>query len=56
MAEIIEVQQKDDFFGMDQHDPTCYATEILDVKYKNVEVGEAINQLNHLTLEQKGAP
>jgi hypothetical protein len=32
MAEIIEVQQKDKLFGMDWHDPTCYASEILDAK------------------------
>jgi hypothetical protein len=29
MAEIIEVQQGEELFGMDWHDPTCYATEIL---------------------------
>jgi hypothetical protein len=28
MAEILEL------YGMDWHDPTCYATEILDAKYK----------------------
>ncbi len=32
MAEIIEVQQEEELFGMDWHDPTCYATEILDAK------------------------
>ncbi len=53
MAEIIEVQQEENFFGMDWYNPTCYATEILDAKYEKVEVDEAINQLNHLTLEQK---
>ena len=53
MAKIIEVQQKEELFGLDQHDPTCCATEILDVKYKKVEVDEAINQIYHLTLVQK---
>ncbi len=53
MAEKLEVQQEEDFFGMDWYDPTCYATEILDAKYEKVEVDEAINQLNHLNLEQK---
>ena len=38
---------------MDWYDPTCYATEILDAKYEKVEVDEVINQLNHLSLEQK---
>jgi hypothetical protein len=32
MAGIIEVQQKEELFGMDWYDPTCYATEILDAK------------------------
>jgi hypothetical protein len=53
VAKIIEVQQEDKLFGMDWYDPTCSATEILDAKYKKVEVDEVINQLNPLTLEQK---
>jgi hypothetical protein len=53
MAEIIEIQQEEELFGMDWYDPTCYATEILDAKYEKVEVDKAINQLNHLSLEQK---
>jgi hypothetical protein len=53
MAEIIKVQEEEELFGIDWYDPTCYATEILDAKYKKVEVDEVINQLNHLTLEQK---
>ena len=53
MAEIIEIQPEGEFFGMDWYDPTCYAMEILDVKYEKVEVDEVINQLNHLSLEQK---
>jgi hypothetical protein len=53
MAEIIEIQQEEELFGMDWYDPTCYAPEILDAKYKKVEVDEVINQLNHLNLEQK---
>jgi hypothetical protein len=54
MAEIIEVQQEEELFGMDWYDPTCYTAEILDAKYEKVELDEVINQLNHLTLEQKG--
>jgi hypothetical protein len=38
---------------MDWYDPNCYATEILDAKYQKVEVDKVINQLNHLSLEQK---
>ncbi len=36
MAEIIEIQQEVDFFGMDWYDPTCFAIEILDAKYEKV--------------------
>jgi hypothetical protein len=53
MAEIIEIQQEEELFGMDWYDPTCYATEILDAKYEEVEVDKVINQINHLSLEQK---
>ncbi len=53
MAKIIGVKQEQEVFGMDLYDPTCYATEILDAKYEKVEVDEVINQLDHLTLEQK---
>jgi hypothetical protein len=55
-AEIIEIQQEEELFGMDSYDQTCYATEILDAKYEKVEVDEVINQLNHLNLEQKEDP
>jgi hypothetical protein len=53
IAEIVEVQQEEALFGMDLHDPTCYAVEILDAKNEKVEVDEVINQLNHLNTEQK---
>jgi hypothetical protein len=54
MAEIIKIQQEEELFSMNWYDLTCYATEILDAKYENVEVDEVvINQLNHLNLEQK---
>jgi hypothetical protein len=32
MVEIIEVQQEDKLFGMDYHDPTYYATEVLNAR------------------------
>ncbi len=37
---IIEVQQEEELFGMDRYDPTCFAVEILDVKYEKIEVDE----------------
>ena len=36
MAEILEIQQEVELYGMDWYDPTCYATEILDAKYEKV--------------------
>ena len=33
MAEIMEIQQEDEFFDMGWYDPNCYATEIIDAKY-----------------------
>jgi hypothetical protein len=52
MAEVLEIQQEEELFGMDSYDPTCYAMEILDAKYEKDEVDKVINQLNHLNLEQ----
>jgi hypothetical protein len=40
-------------FGMDWYDPTCYASEILDEKYEKVLVDDVIDQLNHLSAQQK---
>ncbi len=56
MAHIVEIQQKEELFGMDWYDPTCYAVEILDAKYEKVEVDEVTNHLTHLSLQQKGGP
>ncbi len=53
MAEIIEVQQEEEFFGMDWYDPICYAVEILDAKYEKVDVDEITDQLSHLNPQQK---
>jgi hypothetical protein len=53
MAETIEIQLEDDFFGMDRYDPTCYASEILDAKYEKVLVDDEIDQLDHLNAQQK---
>ena len=49
MAHIVEIQQEEEFFGMDWYDPTCYAVEILDAKYEKVDVDEVITHLTHLT-------
>jgi hypothetical protein len=38
---------------MDWYDPTCYASEILDAKYENVLVDDVIDQLDHLSAQQK---
>ncbi len=53
MAELTEVQQEEEFFGINWYDPNCYAVEILDAKYEKVEIDEVINQLNHLDPHQK---
>jgi hypothetical protein len=53
MAETIDIILEDDFFGMDWYDPTCYASEILDAKYKKVLVDDVIDQLDHLNAHQK---
>ncbi len=53
MVKTIEIQLEDDFFGMDWYDPTCYASEILDAKYEKVLVDDVIDQLDHLSTQQK---
>jgi len=53
MAEILEIQQEVELYGMDWYDPTCYATEILDAKYEIVATDDYVEQLDHLTPQQK---
>ncbi len=53
MAETMEIQLEDIFFGMDWYDPACYASEILDAKYEQVLVDDVIDQLDHLSAQQK---
>ncbi len=55
MAETIKIQLEDDFFGLDWYDPTCYVSEILDARYEQVLVDDVIDQLDHLTAQQKNA-
>ncbi len=38
MAEIIEIQQEEELFGMDWYDLTCYAMEILDAKNEKLKL------------------
>jgi hypothetical protein len=54
MAEILNIHQEIELYGMDWYDPTCYATEILDAKYEKVSTDDYVNQLHHLTTQQKG--
>jgi hypothetical protein len=53
MAETIEIQLEDDFFGMDWYDSTCYASEILDAKYDKELADDVIDQHDHLDAQQK---
>ncbi len=52
-AEIIEIQQEVDFFGMDWYDPTCFAIEILDAKYEKIQIGDVVNPLEYLSTQKK---
>ncbi len=51
MAELTEVQQEEDFFGIDWYDPNCYAVEILDAKYEKVEIDDKKTNLLHSTVK-----
>jgi len=53
MAEINDIHQEIELYGMDWYDPTCYATEILDAKYEKISTDYYVNQLHHLTTQQK---
>jgi hypothetical protein len=54
MAEILEIQQEIELYGMDWYDPTCYAIEILDAKFEKIATDDYnVEQLEHLTPQQK---
>jgi hypothetical protein len=53
MAETIEIHLEDELFGMDWYDPTCYTSEILETTYEKVLVDDVMDQLDHLTAQQK---
>ena len=42
MAEIVEIQQEVESFGMDWYDPTCHAIKILDAKYEKVQIDDVV--------------
>ncbi len=45
--------QEVELYGMDWYDPTCYAIEILDAKYEKIATNDYVEQLDHLTPQQK---
>ncbi len=49
MAEIIEIQQEVEFFGIDWYESTCFAIEILDAKYEKVQIKDIVNPLEYLS-------
>ncbi len=51
-AEIIEIQQEVDFFGIDWYEPTCFAIEILHAKYEKVQIKDVVNPLEYLSTQQ----
>ncbi len=53
IADIIAIQQEVELFGMDWYDPTCFAIEIIDAKYEQVQIGDVVSQLEHLNDQQK---
>jgi hypothetical protein len=54
MAGILEVQREaEQLFGMDWYNPTCYTSEILDTKYREMSMDDVIDQLTHLNKKQK---
>jgi hypothetical protein len=52
-AEILEIQQEEDFFGMEWYDPTCFAIENLDAKYEKVQTKDVVNPPEYLSTQQK---
>jgi hypothetical protein len=54
MAESLEVHREEEqLFGRDWYNPDCYATKILDAKYKKVNTDGVVEQLTHLSKTQK---
>jgi hypothetical protein len=53
MVESLEAhRQEEAIFFRDWYDPDCFATAILDTKYKKVNVDDVVEQLTHLNKSQ----
>jgi hypothetical protein len=54
MAEALKVHcEEESLFGRDWYNPDCFATAILDAKYKKVNVDDFVKQLTHLSKLQR---
>ncbi len=54
VAEAPEVHgEEEQLFDRDWYNPDCYATAILDAKYKKVNTDDVVKQLTHLSTTQK---
>jgi hypothetical protein len=54
IAKALKVHREDEqLFGRDWYDPDCYATKILDAKYKKVSISEVVEQCTNLSATQK---
>ena len=53
LAEIIEVQQEAEYFGIDWVEPYCHAIETWDAKNEQFDIDVVVQQLDHLNNEQK---
>ena len=53
MANVVEQQCLEELYGMDWHDPTCYAIEILDAKYDAISIENVLEECTHLSEEQR---
>ncbi len=51
MEDMFHIQVKDKIIGEDWLE--CFATEILDAKYKKIDVAEVVKGLTHLNAHQK---
>jgi hypothetical protein len=51
MEDMFHIQVKDKIFGDDLLE--CFATEIMDAKYKKTDVVEVVKRLTHLNIHQK---
>ena len=45
MTNVVKQQCLEELYGMDWYNPTCYAMEILDARYKAISKDEVVDQL-----------